>query len=867
MSTRVTRSQRATRDQGNSLSLGTSTSAAALAALTQAQRRKHAPTVQELTSHVTLHGKHPEEWELLEDCRFTSLERLSLEAARFAVGGMTRPWFPSQFFGCRLRFLELVIATGIQVDARELGLLAGPMKGLYELSFTAGAYSSPPPQIIHECLGRCENLTKLEMKGEWWTGQVTNQTLSVLARLPQLKHLTLEPELGLELVQQSEGLLRTVEHPFPCLTELGIMTEALAVDLLRPYFSSITHLTIDLADDNASALQKLARWTTLQSLSVSLSFRPGVKISGSDLEALGQLTKLESLSIHPISAVAPPHLEMPAWTDLRYVRFFLETPQLQRLELQQHYDGSPVTYDINPAVWRGEGDWPARLCFGSSAGCIWRRSSSCPISTSMTDNTEQSREPGCDSWNDRIAAYLEAMAFIKDGKRKNRSTGSDWLELSGAKAAPKIASTKDGGRALSMFTRSWLFRWFSDLLGHLMQLPEMISNILQWLAEDQATLFNALLVNRYWAAVSKQILWRNPTMGALARLPPPQRIRCAQKVERLVCDDEDHKLVGQWYEELRGLEFPRLRTLALTSPFEERYDAENAWYEPQFFQQSLQSLAWESTIRGPKLDPRVLQLVADKCPRLLELSLDYKSMHTVRRGTDGVECLLACLRACQSLRRIFFSGYCLQSWLTAQSWAHLANLENLEYLTIDDLDASPPPGLADHLAQVRRPFPRLAKLSMRASTDVVAQVAPFLGSLSLLDITLSGLGLASFFFQSLAHLSSLRFLRITFPPQSSVSDSDLDVLSLLTKLEVASFRLSAGPLNLPTWTDDQVAEFLLAHPTLDILALRGIMDDESIIHLLDPYSRRQRDTRHYTRINAEHITKGGVWKRIRSQRQ
>ncbi len=66
-----------------------------------------------------------------------------------------------------------------------------------------------------------------------------------------------------------------------------------------------------------------------------------------------------------------------------------------------------------------------------------------------------------------------------------------------------------------------------------LQLPEILAIVFDELQYDKQSLHSAMLVNVAWADLASRILWIQPPVGALVKLPADRRQHYASLARRL----------------------------------------------------------------------------------------------------------------------------------------------------------------------------------------------------------------------------------------------------------------------------------------------------------------------------------------------
>ena len=242
------------------------------------------------------------------------------------------------------------------------------------------------------------------------------------------------------------------------------------------------------------------------------------------------------------------------------------------------------------------------------------------------------------------------------------------------------------------------------MVANPLHLPELLSQILQWLEDDPAALQSACRVNPTWFEEATKVLWRNAPYGVFSKfdIDPSRRQIYANKfltVSFKACDKKVKTI-------LQRLRFPQLKHLIPNSYSErDNHKIKVRFHIEKYFQPTLETLRI-----GYEDLPEVLKdHTSFKLPKLHELRLDHISTSV------DVSRFLEFLQNLPSLKSLVL-GDKVDHFVTDQTLRYLVNRQNLVKLEIIE-HLFTRSVIEDAVTLASVPFKNLQCLEMRINSD------------------------------------------------------------------------------------------------------------------------------------------------------
>lgn len=346
-------------------------------------------------------------------------------------------------------------------------------------------------------------------------------------------------------------------------------------------------------------------------------------------------------------------------------------------------------------------------------------------------------------------------------------------------------------------------------------LPELLHIIFAHIREDRA-ICNTILVNSVWFDCGTNVLWAVAPPSALEGISPARRQLYASKMTDL---DFDADGATRQHEPFRHLRFTSLKSVSIDT-----YRPEGPLYLDQYLQLPLKSIS----IYGAGLDSGFFSRLNENCPRLQEVLLDAPGpMITPQLFLDFLKTAPSVVRVC------FLYG--MGHLLTKDALFQLAARPNLKTLRVG---ACLQTDLLERIsAEIELPFRALEGLEAKLATRAVGQLVTMLPQLRELIIELQDSALNPL--PSLAHLSDLRSLEVTFHEDAKVAARDVVALRKLTNLE----ELSLNPDQNEAWTsvpdfgDDSLERLVSSTPGLRVLHLNFLSPTSAALEIVSRHCR------------------------------
>ncbi|KAH8653536.1 hypothetical protein BX600DRAFT_471131 [Xylariales sp. PMI_506] len=333
-----------------------------------------------------------------------------------------------------------------------------------------------------------------------------------------------------------------------------------------------------------------------------------------------------------------------------------------------------------------------------------------------------------------------------------------------------------------------------------LELPELLESIFQFLASDLRSLAQAILVNRTWFECAIRVLWRDPPSEALTAIQDQHRLQLyASKVGTLAFNGPQ----SEFHERLKGVHFPSLKSISIDS----YHPDDGKLYLRQYLHPSLE----EFMFYGGPLDEDFLDFMVAACPHLRTILIDHPGRQISPQAFQDF------LRRMQALEQMTFL-YGVDGCLTDDLLIYLAGRENLKTLRINR------PVKAELLELIRPsipvPFRHMNNLRLQITSDavpvLVEMVNPRLGEL-FLTIT----GEPDGVMEHVSKLSELYALNLVFESTTPLEKEDLMALKKLHNLRrfaIGGPGSQADP-SLVNFTDNDFHELVSNLPYLRSLNL------------------------------------------------
>ena len=313
-----------------------------------------------------------------------------------------------------------------------------------------------------------------------------------------------------------------------------------------------------------------------------------------------------------------------------------------------------------------------------------------------------------------------------------------------------------------------------------LQLSETLLKILEYLADDKASLCSAILVNHNWAEEGTNVLWRYPPVAALASVPPGRRQIYAGKIYALVFMGDDDGIQHASFKDLR---FPRLKSVDIDFY---HGDNEAKLWIGQYLQPSLERFF----LYGGNVAEDFLDLLESHCPRLQKVLIEQ-----IDNPLDP-EHFLAFLKSCKSLVSMSFETG-MDNVLTDKVLFYLAGRENVETLGIGKLLRYAV--IEDILQKIEKPFEHLQQLKVRLESSAVPSLVLVVKSIVRLVLEIEDD--EHQVLQNIASMENLKSLEVIFCCSQEILPADIMALQSLNDLrklviqpahkqELQAFRLT-----------------------------------------------------------------------------
>ncbi|KAF2718381.1 hypothetical protein K431DRAFT_136150 [Polychaeton citri CBS 116435] len=329
---------------------------------------------------------------------------------------------------------------------------------------------------------------------------------------------------------------------------------------------------------------------------------------------------------------------------------------------------------------------------------------------------------------------------------------------------------------------------------------ELVSLVLEHLADDRGSLFSAALVCRRWRELAIDVLWRYPPLHALASLPPARQQHHANKIRSLYFLYREELVIRK---QLAQVNFPGLTVLHVND-----YDTRRHFDLDTYIQPSLK--VFEISGLWGHLDDGTLDLLETRCPRLQDLRYNYVMPSRFFR----------LLERCNRLTGLGVrSGYHTDEDLTI--YTALAARNGLLHLRDSGkvkLDMISVP-----LAQVPQPFRALKSFGASIEFGAAVLLLRYLNALEDLSLTLQGEDEECDFRQLISAILNraiMTKLSIHFVSDMRISKDDLMLFEGFVSLTYLSVQ-SGGPFDLvqPVLTTEECTEVFSNLPKLDYLSI------------------------------------------------
>jgi hypothetical protein len=357
-------------------------------------------------------------------------------------------------------------------------------------------------------------------------------------------------------------------------------------------------------------------------------------------------------------------------------------------------------------------------------------------------------------------------------------------------------------------------------MAHLRLPPELLLLVMKQVDHGerffaaQNSLRNAVLVNHEWAEAASHVLWKTPSVTALAAVSPDRRQYYANKISELFFEDEED---GAHHATFKDLNFPRLRTIYM-----ERVKLKE--HEQLYLTQYMQPHLRVFHFLGGGLCEEALTTLASSCAALEEINLD----EPVDQSSQDRH--LEFFKNCKSLEAICL-GYGWTKLITSELFAGVACHERLVKLDIRPL-------VEDYTIQgglsiTSNPFINLQNLHMRLESRSIARLASVATSLTILFLIVEDSEHDAL--ASLEPLTNMVHLELSFLDDVVMSPNGFRALGTLKELEVLAIESGGSPIDAIWMNDDLFTEFVSTLPKLSSLDFK--LDTDITIEALTSLAR------------------------------
>ena len=323
---------------------------------------------------------------------------------------------------------------------------------------------------------------------------------------------------------------------------------------------------------------------------------------------------------------------------------------------------------------------------------------------------------------------------------------------------------------------------------HALELPDILLHILQYLEHDRTSLCSAILVKSGWVEEGTNVLWRRPPVTALAFVAESRRQVYATKIHELYFSGDRE---GAHHVTFRHLRFPRLKRISIDFY---KSDGDKKLWIGQYLQPSL---VYFHLYGGDPVEEDLLGLLRTRCPRLRGVLIDRP-----RNGLDP-ERFLGFLKNCRSVTTmIFLIG--MDDLITDEVFLYLAGRDNIEELGLGK--GFKRATIENVLEQIPDPFKALRQLTVRVESCAVASLALAAKSVWRLNLGVEDNGCEVL--QTIASLTNLSFLEVTFLCERKISSAELMALRSLTQLRRLDLQPIDTQLHALTLTDEDFGRLM-----------------------------------------------------------
>ncbi|KAK5994751.1 hypothetical protein PT974_03134 [Cladobotryum mycophilum] len=301
-----------------------------------------------------------------------------------------------------------------------------------------------------------------------------------------------------------------------------------------------------------------------------------------------------------------------------------------------------------------------------------------------------------------------------------------------------------------------------------LSLPEILTNILDFLSTDQASLASAIQVNRKWFSCGTDVLWREAPCEVLAQVPEDRRQIYAAKVATLAFSGDDE---AQYHSTFENIRFTNLKKISLDAY---RPGGGESYSVLQYMQLPLETFFFY----GGDLTDDLLAHLQNTCWRLRRIMIDSPGPNVTAAS------FFRFISTYKSLEHMTFL-YGIDDLLTDELLLHLAGRPNLSSLAIGKVCSTQI--LQQISSHVSEPFGALQALQVTVPSAAVSLLVTLLPNVTSLQLTVhdSDVHLV----QQLPSLTALRLLSVSFAASVEISRADILSLKSLSNLE----QLSIGP--------------------------------------------------------------------------
>jgi hypothetical protein len=357
-------------------------------------------------------------------------------------------------------------------------------------------------------------------------------------------------------------------------------------------------------------------------------------------------------------------------------------------------------------------------------------------------------------------------------------------------------------------------------MAHLRLPPELLLLVMKQVDHGEKftaarnSLRNAVLVNHEWAEAASHVLWKSPSVTALAAVSPDRRQYYANEISELFFEDAED---GEHHTTFKNLTFPRLRTIYIERV---KLKEHQRLYLTQYMQSHLRVFHFS----GGGLCEKALTTLASNCAALEELHLDEPV------DNSNQDRHLEFFKNCKSLEVICL-GYGWTKLITSELFAGLASHEKLKKLDIWPL-------VEDYTIQgglsiTPNPLHNLQNLHMRLESRSIAQLASIAESLSILFLVIEDSEHDAL--ASLGPLTNMSHLELSFLDDVVLSPQGFRALENMKELEVLLIESRGSPIDAIWMDDDCFTKFVSNLPKLTSLDFK--FDTDITIEALTSLAR------------------------------